>query len=165
MLEPMAVYSEVNICVGRAEADQVAMSEHFQAFETLHRPQEFEVQACHWISLVPKGFGYAVPRDEGYFIDSRQQRLEILKAVYAELARQGSFWLVQAGLELVEGLQYPDEDEEDALGDLTVASRVHDQPGTVVHRELLRHVGAPEAFSESHVWIDDLQALALLNPS
>ena len=164
----MAVSFDIMICTGRVETSAAAMVELFSPSALLHPTYKFEVNGHWWASLTPKGFGYGVPADKKYFIESRTERLEILRSIYGELAKYEDYKLVQDGCEIEELLRFPDEAWHlTAFGQITTGT-YPDSPGTIVHRELLDHLENPSAyvtFNATHVWIDDLTYLANLLPA
>jgi len=123
----MAVYFELEICVGASEAGADAILAHMREglgsllIPTLTRKRSEEdwrdeagddAPDAWWIGLVPRGMGYGVPADLGHFIESDDERREVVTALYDRLRSAPPFLAAFCGFEVGEAITERDAPDE-----------------------------------------------------
>ncbi len=136
----MAASYEIMILAGPDRDQAQAISEHFISLIVLHtEPLLRHVESPEgwwWINLLPKGVGYGVPQDRGYFIESHAECLDIVREVYEHIKTAPPFICTLAGWEI-----------EDRLFDLDDAERIWQHETVRFNGDIVDYPGAVVPYS------------------
>lgn len=149
----MAAFFEIMVCAGTGREEAVALSDHFSGLSTLHGERRLDpiegLKDTWWIVLLPKGVGFSVPWDKGYFIESHAECLQVVREIYEHLRVAPPFICALAGWEV-----------EDQLFDLDDGEVFWEQGGIKLNGVFVDQEGAviPEAWWESMKTLPDYDA-------
>lgn len=163
----MAVYFSIEVCAGIESTSSEVIAEAFAPLDTL-RCSRRQARGYWWVSLIPVGFGHAVPADAGAKVRTVAERLEVLERIYERLATLDGFELALAGNEIEERLAVAFEDGDDDLvsvGAIAVPPTLLAGPGTIARAEHAALLTDSRRFSNTHVWSARLGELAALWPA
>ena len=165
----LASFYDIMILTGPNPDDAQSMSDHFVSLTTLHQsPLSRHIEGPEgwwWINLLPKGVGYGVSYDRGYFIESHAECLRIVREIYEHIRTAPPFVCALAGWEIedrlfdLEDAEYVWEHESVRINGILV-----DNPGAVVPITWWKKMQRMEdydsesfePFREGLVWSPDL---------
>ena len=162
----MAIYFDMAICTGKSSQNALHIKAHFSRMDCIIQDYPF-LEQCDdngnwWITLVPKGFGFGVPWDKGPLINSKGERLVIIKSIYHQLQQISKFEFAVMGWEAADYVKDLDDQVVEIDG-IKINADYISAPGTVMLKEHWERLGEPSnftLFSSTHVWTGDLKALA-----